>query len=103
MNNTIVDQKNEVLSAIISSCLWNEPHHLNEILVKLEKLFPIDDDRAKDEFILCTNTVLGEAIKTGLIKKKFGLYILTAEGRRKAEVDMYSLFKSTFNSIQDYC
>jgi hypothetical protein len=52
---------------------------------------------------MCVNLVLGEAIKTGLIKKKFGLYILTAEGRKKVEVDMYSLFKNTFNSIQDYC
>jgi hypothetical protein len=98
MNNTILDKKNEVLSAIISTCLWNEPHQLDEILVNLEKIFPIDE-QSQEEFLMCVNQALGDAIQTGLIKKKFGLYILTAEGRKKAEVDMYSLFKSTFNSL----
>src|SRR5271157_970770 len=102
MFNAIIDQKNEILSAIISTCLWSEPHLLDEILSKLEKIFPTDE-QSQEEFLMCVNLELGEAIKTGLIKKKFGLYILTAEGRKKVEVDMYSLFKNTFNSIQDYC
>jgi hypothetical protein len=102
MYNTIIDQKSEILSAIISTCLWSEPHLLDEILLKLQKIFPIND-QSQEEFLMCTNLVLGEAVKTGLIKKKFGLYFLTAEGRKKVEVDMYSLFKNTFNSIQDFC
>jgi hypothetical protein len=102
MNNTMYNQKNEILSAIISTCLWSEPHALEEILINLDKTFPIDE-QSQEEFLLCVNQALGEAVQTGLIKKKFGLFILTPEGRKKVEVDMYSLFKNTFNSIQDYC
>jgi hypothetical protein len=68
----------------------------------LDKTFSIDE-QSQEEFLLCVNQALGEAVQTGLIKKKFGLFILTPEGRKKVEVDMYSLFKNTFNSIQDYC
>ena|GEM_PF-3303111 len=100
-NNTIINQGNDILSAIISTCLWNEPHQLLEILVALEKIFSVDDE-SRDEFLMSTSFVLGEAIKTGLIKKKLGFYALTTQGRKKVEDDLRSLFNTTFNSLPDY-
>jgi hypothetical protein len=51
---------------------------------------------------MSTSFVLGEAIKTGLIKKKLGFYALTTQGRKKVEDDLRSLFNTTFNSLPDY-
>jgi hypothetical protein len=59
----------------------------------LEKIFPVDDE-SRDEFIKCSSLIFGEANKPGLIGKKLGFYILTAGGRKKVEVDQYSIFKN---------
>jgi hypothetical protein len=93
MGNKIIYQRNEILSAIIFKCLWNEPHQLKEILEKLESEFSVDAD-SLDEFLKCTSQMLGEATKAGLIRRTSNFYILTPEGRRKTEVDGYSVFKS---------
>jgi hypothetical protein len=104
MYNIFTDQKNEILSAIISACLWSKPHRFNEILINLGKIFPIDDESSDefDEFTELTNLVLKEAITVGLIKKESGFFILTAEGRKKVEVDHYSVFKTTVSSFPKY-
>jgi hypothetical protein len=98
MNNTLIDQRNEILSVIITTCLWSEPQQLEEILLNLENQFPIDD-KSRDDFLKCTSLVLGEAIKAGLIRRKSGFFMLTAEGRKKVEVDQYSVFKNVFSSL----
>ena len=86
MENALIDQKNEILSAIITTCLWSEPHQLEEILSRLEQLFVLED-KSRDDFIKCTSLVLGEAVKAGFIKKKSGFFLLTAEGRKKVEIE----------------
>jgi len=99
MENALINQRNEILSAIITTCLWSEPHQLEEILSSLEQLFPLAD-KSRDDFIKCTSLVLGEAVKAGLIKKKSGFFLLTTEGRKKVEIDQYSVFKSVFSSLE---
>jgi DNA-binding PadR family transcriptional regulator len=86
-------QRDEILAAIIFKCLWEEPRHLDEILEKLENEFAVEAD-SLDGFLKCTSAVLGEAIKAGFIRRGQNLYALTPEGRKKAEVDQYSVFKA---------
>jgi hypothetical protein len=84
MYNILFDLKNDLLSAIISICLWSRPHQLDTIIEKLEKIFPVDDE-SRDEFIRCTNIVLDEACNAGFIKKDSDFYMLTEKGRKKSE------------------
>ena len=93
MDNIFFDERNEILWAILSTCLWDEPHQFNKIVEKLEKIFPVDNE-SKNDFIKCTSLVISEAIKAGLIQNKLGYFILTAEGRKKVEVDHHSVFKN---------
>jgi hypothetical protein len=87
------DERNEILWAILSTCLWDEPHQLNKIVEKLEKIFPVDDE-SRNDFTKCVSFVISEAVRAGLIQKKFGFFILTSEGRKKVEVDHHSVFKN---------
>jgi hypothetical protein len=88
MGNKIIYQQHEILSTIIFKCLWNEPHQLKEILVKLESEFSVDEG-SLDDFLKCTSQALGEAIKAGLIRRTSNFYILTPEGREKEALHAY--------------
>ena len=88
MNNKIIHQPREILSAIILNCLWEEPHQLGEILEKLENKFSVNEN-SLDKFIKNTCLALGEGIKAGLIEKKASFYILAPEirGRLKPVIE----------------
>lgn len=102
MNTAIINHGNDILTAIVSTCLWNEPHQLDEILEKLEQLFPLDDG-SRDGFLKCTSIVLGEAVKAGLIRKRAGFFVLTPEGRKSVEVDRNSVIYHIYSSLPHYC
>lgn len=89
---------NEILSAIISPCLWNEPCLLYDILFQLRTLFEVEDAYL-GEFMKYVSLALDEATKTGLIEKKRGFFLLTAEGRKKMKINKQSFSKNIVSSI----
>jgi hypothetical protein len=100
MGNKINYQPIDILLAIIFKCLWNEPCQLSQILEKLENEFSVDMSSI-DEFLKCTSRTLGKAILAEIIRKKSGFYILTAEGRKKADGDEHLVSKRIQLSLQE--
>jgi hypothetical protein len=72
----------ESLRAIVTTCLWHEPHSLREIIADVEEMHHPWADSKKD-LIRCICSALRTAMASGLIKHNSGYLLLTTLGREK--------------------